>query len=303
MAEVVKTGLLAGEPLWELAGRRARPPLRRVQGRRLPARPARPRRAERCSTSATRSRTRSRRRPATRAARTAQAVALGLLAALRLSGRGHGRRSSEVLAPAAGRGSTATAPGQALARDKKAAAARPARPARGARRARVRRRACPTSDVRARARRADRWTSIAAVRVDVLNGVNLDVLGRRDPARLRRPDARASSRRRIYAWAKRARAAPSGAARRTTRASTSSGCHEALDMRRRRRRQPRRVDALQLGDPRRARAARRMPVVEVHLSNVDEREEWRRVLGHLRPRRARGSSARAPTATARRSSS
>ena len=28
-----------------------------------------------------------------------------------------------------------------------------------------------------------------------------------------------------------------------------------------------------------------MPVVEVHLSNVDEREEWRRVLGDRRPRR------------------
>ncbi len=47
MAEVVKTGLLAGEPLWELPDARARPPLRRLQGGRLPARPARPRRARR----------------------------------------------------------------------------------------------------------------------------------------------------------------------------------------------------------------------------------------------------------------
>ena len=51
-------------------------------------------------------------------------------------------------------------------------------------------------------------------------------------------------------------------------------------------------DALELLD---------IPVVEVHLSNVDEREEWRRnsVISDLVPRASR---ARAPTATARRSS-
>ena len=44
-AEVVKTGLLAGEPIWELPLGRAGPPCGGVQDRRLPARPARPRRA------------------------------------------------------------------------------------------------------------------------------------------------------------------------------------------------------------------------------------------------------------------
>ena len=51
-------------------------------------------------------------------------------------------------------------------------------------------------------------------------------------------------------------------------------CHDAFD-RAAGDRQPRRVVALQLGDPRRARALQ-VPIVEVHLSNVDEREEWRR---------------------------
>ena len=46
----------------------------------------------------------------------------------------------------------------------------------------------------------------------------------------------------------------------------------------------------------------RCPVVEVHLSNVDEREEWRRHSVVTRDRGAAGSSARARTATARRSS-
>ena len=40
--------------------------------------------------------------------------------------------------------------------------------------------------------------------------------------------------------------------------------------------QPGRVDALFVGDPRRARGGA-LPAVEVHLSTVDEREEWRRV--------------------------
>ena len=44
-AEVVKTGLLAGEPIWELPARRAGSPRRGVQDRPLPARPPRPRRA------------------------------------------------------------------------------------------------------------------------------------------------------------------------------------------------------------------------------------------------------------------
>ena len=47
LAEVVKTGLLAGEPLWELESGAASPPLRRLQGRRLPERSSRSRERER----------------------------------------------------------------------------------------------------------------------------------------------------------------------------------------------------------------------------------------------------------------
>ena len=47
MAEVVKTGLLAGEPLWELPTTELVRALRRVQGGGLPARPVRARRAAR----------------------------------------------------------------------------------------------------------------------------------------------------------------------------------------------------------------------------------------------------------------
>ncbi len=63
MAEVVKTGLLAGEPLWEL------PDDELV--RRCAAFKAATTRSARCSTSAIRSRTRSRLRPPTRGSRTA----------------------------------------------------------------------------------------------------------------------------------------------------------------------------------------------------------------------------------------
>ena len=47
MSEVVKTGLLAGEALWELPDSGARPPLCCLQGGALPPRPARPRPAAR----------------------------------------------------------------------------------------------------------------------------------------------------------------------------------------------------------------------------------------------------------------
>ena len=46
-----------------------------------------------------------------------------------------------------------------------------------------------------------------------------------------------------------------------------------------------------------------LPAVEVHLSAVDEREEWRRALGDPRPLRRDACRARAPRATVRRSSS
>ena len=111
------------------------------------------------------------------------------------------------------------------------------------------------------------------MRVAVLNGVNLDVLGRRDPAlygglSLNQLESR------IYEWARELDLLAE------CRQTNSEGeyvdwCHDALDwaggvianpgawshysyaIR----------DALELFEA---------PVVEVHLSNIEEREEWRR---------------------------
>jgi 3-dehydroquinate dehydratase II len=111
------------------------------------------------------------------------------------------------------------------------------------------------------------------VRVTVLNGVNLDVLGRRDPAQyggvtLEELESR------IYDWAR--TLGLSAQCRQTNHEGEFvKWCHDAADaadglivnpgawshysyaIR----------DALELVDA---------PIVEVHLSNVDEREEWRR---------------------------
>jgi 3-dehydroquinate dehydratase-2 len=112
------------------------------------------------------------------------------------------------------------------------------------------------------------------VRVEVLNGVNLDVLGRRDPT-LYGGITLDELETRIYGWA--AELGLSVRCRQTNNEGDFvSFCHETLDwadgvivnpaawthysyaIR----------DAIELIDK---------PVVEVHLSNVDEREEWRRV--------------------------
>jgi 3-dehydroquinate dehydratase-2 len=121
----------------------------------------------------------------------------------------------------------------------------------------------------------------------VLNGANLDVLERRDPA-LYGGIGLAELETRIYAWASKL-----GCSARC-RQTNSEGqyiewCHDALDwadgvilnpgawthysyaIR----------DAVELFD---------VPVVEVHLSNVDEREEWRRrsLIAELAARRIVG---------------
>ena len=112
------------------------------------------------------------------------------------------------------------------------------------------------------------------MQVDVLNGANLDVVGRRDPA-LYGGLTISELETRIYEWASELRL------RVRCRQTNHEGqfvewCHDALDgadgvivnpgawshysyaIR----------DALELCGA---------PVVEVHLSNIDEREEWRRV--------------------------
>jgi 3-dehydroquinate dehydratase-2 len=125
------------------------------------------------------------------------------------------------------------------------------------------------------------------VQIDVLNGVNLDVLGRRDPE-LYGGFSIDELETRIYEWANEL------GLRVRCRQTNHEGqyiewCHEALDsasgvivnpaawthysyaIR----------DAVELFT---------VPVVEVHLSNVDEREEWRRfsVIGDLAAKRVIG---------------
>ena len=111
------------------------------------------------------------------------------------------------------------------------------------------------------------------MQVLVLNGVNLDVLGRRDPA-LYGGVSLNELETRIYEWAQEL-----GISVRC-RQSNSEGefigwIHDAYDD----------VDALILNPGawthysyaiRDALEPFRGPIVEVHLSNIDEREEWRR---------------------------
>ena len=111
-------------------------------------------------------------------------------------------------------------------------------------------------------------------RVSVLNGVNLDVIGRRDPELygglgLRELEAR------IFEWA--ARLGITVKCRQTnSEGEYIDWCHEALDW----------ADGVVLNPGawthyshalRDAVELFEVPVVEVHLSNIEEREEWRRV--------------------------
>ena len=111
------------------------------------------------------------------------------------------------------------------------------------------------------------------MRVIVLNGVNLDVVGRRDPE-LYGGLSLAELESRIYGWA--SELALNVLCRQTNdEGQYVEWCHEALDWADGVVANPAAWthysyaihDALQLF---------RVPVVEVHLSNVDEREEWRR---------------------------
>ena len=111
------------------------------------------------------------------------------------------------------------------------------------------------------------------MRIDVLNGVNLDVLGRRDPT-LYGGLTLDELETRIYGWAKEL------GLRVRCRQTNSEGeyvdwCHDALGE----------TDGVVVNPAawshysyaiRDAIELLEVPVVEVHLSNVDEREEWRR---------------------------
>jgi 3-dehydroquinate dehydratase II len=111
------------------------------------------------------------------------------------------------------------------------------------------------------------------VRIIVLNGVNLDVLGRRDPE-LYGGLSLEELESRIYGWA--SDLGMSAICRQTNdEGEFVRWCHEALDWAEGVVANPAAWthysyaihDALDLFD---------VPIVEVHLSNVDEREDWRR---------------------------
>jgi 3-dehydroquinate dehydratase-2 len=125
------------------------------------------------------------------------------------------------------------------------------------------------------------------MQIEVLNGANLDVLGRRDPA-LYGGLSISELETRIYEWASEL------SVRVRCRNTNHEGeyidwCHEALDG----------VDGVILNPGawshyswaiRDAVELFTVPVVEVHLSNIEEREEWRRfsVIAELAAKRVIG---------------
>ena len=112
------------------------------------------------------------------------------------------------------------------------------------------------------------------MRIDVLNGVNLDLLGRRDPETY--GDLSLSElETRIYRWA--SELGCSVRCRQTNHEGEYvDWCHDAMDN----------ADGVVVNPAawthyswaiRDALEPVGAPIVEVHLSNVDEREDWRRV--------------------------
>jgi 3-dehydroquinate dehydratase II len=112
------------------------------------------------------------------------------------------------------------------------------------------------------------------VRVLVLNGVNLNILGRRDPA-VYGTLTIAELESRIYEWGRELELTVQ--CRQTnSEAEFVKWCHDALDN----------TDGMIVNPGAWSHYAwsihdalepLTIPIVEVHLSNVDEREEWRRV--------------------------
>jgi 3-dehydroquinate dehydratase-2 len=111
------------------------------------------------------------------------------------------------------------------------------------------------------------------VRIDVLNGVNLDVVGRRDPGHYGGLSI-GELETRIYDWAI-ALGCQVRCRQTNHEGEYVEWCHDAIDG----------ADAV-IANPgawshyswaiHDALELVRGPVVEVHMSNVDEREEWRR---------------------------
>jgi 3-dehydroquinate dehydratase II len=111
------------------------------------------------------------------------------------------------------------------------------------------------------------------MRVLVLNGVNLNIVGRRDPG-LYGGLSIAELESRIYDWARRLELTVQ--CRQTnSEAEFIHWCHDAQDN----------ADALVVNPAawthyawsiHDALETLKIPIVEVHLSNVDEREDWRR---------------------------
>jgi 3-dehydroquinate dehydratase-2 len=111
------------------------------------------------------------------------------------------------------------------------------------------------------------------VRIVVLNGVNLDMLGRRDPAQYGEFSL-SDLETQIYVWAKELDC--TARCRQTNHEGQYvDWCHDALDW----------ADGVIVNPGawshysyaiRDAMELFTVPLVEVHLSNVDEREEWRK---------------------------
>ena len=125
------------------------------------------------------------------------------------------------------------------------------------------------------------------MQIDILNGVNLDELGRREPA-IYGGLSISELETRIYEWAKEL------GVRVRCRQTNDEGqyvdwCHEALDS----------ADGVIVNPAAWSHYSYAIhdaielftvPVVEVHLSNIDEREDWRRVsvISHLVAKRVIG---------------
>ena len=236
-----------------------------------------------------------------------EAVGLGLLAALRLSGADELRDEVEALLDRHG---LPTALDPAIERRRGArrrssatrsatADGRRLRPARASRASRATGQRVDPDRVRAAVEELRRDEPTAHNRVEVLHGVNLDILGRRDPehygdAHADRAGDADQALRRASSTSRRPSSRP------TTRASSSSTCTACPRSPTRAVLNAGRLDPLQLGDPRRARDRRpaggRGPPLR--------RRVARGVAPPLGLRRAgarRRSRARGPTATARRS--